>query len=364
MCGCAFYVSGGRIRGNILAQPGALRMNPLTTVLIVDDEAAVRDLMARWAESLGLDATTACNSDEALECLRDRRHDLAVIDIMMPGRNGLWLAQEVRRGYPETAVVLATAHTEKFEDADARTPIADFLVKPFLRDRFALAVDRGREWRRQVQEDASWYARLALELESGVAALVAALKDRRSRGAAEEGILLNIAADRAPDVMVHGERVARYSMSLARELKLDEATLRITERAARFHDIGKAAIPKALLTKPSRMTAGEFDIMRRHVEAGADLLEATETLQDLAPIVRTSHEWFGGGGYPAGLKGNGIPLVSRLIAVADAFDAMTETRAYRGQLDRKDAVKELVRCAPSQFDPVMVTAFLAVLEKH
>lgn len=336
-------------------------MTPLT-VLIVDDEPAVRDLMARWATSLGLEPTTACNSDEALQRLRDRRHDLAVIDIMMPGRNGLWLAQEVRRDFPDTAVVLATAYTEKFDEAEA--PIADFLIKPFKRERFLLAVDRGLEWRRQIHQDAEWYTRLTKELESGVVELVEILKERRAKGVAEERILRNIAAARAPEVMVHGERVARYSVSLARELNLDETTIATTERAARFHDIGKAAIPQALLTKPSRMTAGEFDIMRRHVEAGADLLDATETLQDLAPIVRTSHEWFGGGGYPAGLVGASIPFISRLIAVADAYDAMTQTRAYRAQLDGKEAVAELLRCAPSQFDPELVAAFLAVLGKH
>lgn len=339
-------------------------MNPVTSVLIVDDEPAVRDLMARWVTSLGLESTTASNSEEAIERLRARHHDLAVIDIMMPGRNGLWLAAEVRREHPDTAVVLATAYTEKFDEAEADAPVADVLIKPFKRERFLLAVDRGREWRRQAQEEAAWQTRLWQELETGVATLISILKDRRAKGVPEEKILRNIAAERAPDVMVHGERVARYSVALARELELDTATVVTVERAARFHDIGKAAIPQALLTKPSRMTASEFAIMCRHVEAGADLLDATETLGELAPIVRTSHEWFGGGGYPAGLVGTAIPFASRLIAVADAYDAMTQTRAYRAQLDRSEAVAELLRCAPSQFDPELVVAFLTTLGRH
>ena len=342
-------------------------MNPVTTVLnvlIVDDEPSVRDLMARWVSSLGLESSTAGNSDEALERLRARHHDLAVIDIMMPGRNGLWLAGELRRDHPDTAVVLATAYTEKFDEAEAEAPFADFLIKPFKRERFLLAVDRGREWRRQAQDEAAWHARLAQELDSGVAGLIGVLRERRAKGASEASILRNMAAERAPDVMVHGERVARYAVSLALELELDQAAVLTVELAARFHDIGKVAIPRALLTKPSKMTAGEFAVMQRHVEAGADLLDATESLRDLAPIVRTSHEWFGGGGYPAALAGAAIPFASRLIAVADAYDAMTETRAYRAQLDGSEAVAELLRCAPSQFDPDLVAAFLTCLGRQ
>ena len=127
-------------------------MPPLTSVLIVDDEPSVRDIMARWAASLGLRPETATNADEALATLRTQPCDLAVIDVMMPGHNGLWLAAQLRREHPRTAVVIATGHTELLDpDAEPR-PFADLLVKPFQRERFALALDRGRQWRRQALE--------------------------------------------------------------------------------------------------------------------------------------------------------------------------------------------------------------------
>jgi HD-GYP domain-containing protein (c-di-GMP phosphodiesterase class II) len=101
--------------------------------------------------------------------------------------------------------------------------------------------------------------------------------------------------------------------------------------------------------------------MRRHVDAGAAILEATPSLASLAPVVRASHEWFGGGGYPDGRAGAAIPLAARLIAVVDAYDAMTRDRVYRMRLGSTDAIAELLRCSPLQFDPDAVIAFLTVI---
>src|SRR4029077_1444152 len=130
-------------------------MTPLTSVLIVDDEPAVRDLMARWVSALGLRPQTAANAAEALATLRTQQYDLAVIDVMMPGHDGLWLANEVHRDHPHTAVVIATAYTELLDGEAQQQPVADFLIKPFQRERFALAVDRGRQWRKEkLQEGA------------------------------------------------------------------------------------------------------------------------------------------------------------------------------------------------------------------
>jgi putative nucleotidyltransferase with HDIG domain len=332
-------------------------MTSVNSVLIVDDEPAVRDLMARWVASLGMQPTTAGNSDEALARLRARPHDLAVIDVMMPGRNGMWLAGAVRREHPQTAVVIATAHTDLVEDA----PVADLIIKPFKRERFVLALDRGRQWRQRALEDLHWHARLEEQLRAGVETIRALVREHDGDEAA---LLTQLTSERTPDVLSHSERVSRFSVTLAQELGLDPAVIPSIEVAARFHDVGKAAMPESLLTKPSPMTPGEIAIMRRHVDAGADILDATIALRELAPIVRASHEWFSGGGYPLQLAGVAIPYASRLIAVADAYDAMTQSRAYRERLDVSEAVGELLRCSGSQFDPDIVTAFLTLLGGH
>lgn len=344
--------------------PPPTPVQPPASVLIVDDEPAVRDLISRWVAALGFRPDTASNAAEALATLERRHYDLAVIDVMMPGHDGLWLAAELRRTHPHTAVIVATAYSELVSEDAQQPPIADFLVKPFARERFVLAVDRGRQWRKQALEDVHWHTLLSIDLRDRAAQVSHALEQRASAGASEVDALTALALERMPSVAGHGMRVARYAHSVARELDVDRALGADLEVAARFHDIGKLAIPDALISKPSPLTAGEMAIMRLHVDVGAELLEATRTLGFAAPTVRASHEWFGGGGYPQQSAGIAIPFISRIIAVADAYDAMTQDRAYRTRLDSSDAIAEVVRCSPSQFDPEIVAAFLAVLGRH
>lgn len=337
---------------------------PLTSVLIVDDEPAVRDLIARWVSALGLRAQTAASAEEALAALRCMSCDMAVIDVMMPGCDGLRLAEEVQRTHPRTAVVIATAYADLLvTDADAR-PLVDLLVKPFPRERFALAVDRGRQWRQDALDDVHSQTLLSIEVRDRAAEVSTLLAERTAHGIAEADVLDALAAERIPDVAAHGARVARYARAVARQLGLPAGRLQQLQAAARFHDIGKIAMPAAVMTKPAPLTPVESQIMQLHVEVGADLLELTQTLADAAPAVRAAHEWFDGRGYPRGLAGEAIPLNSRIIAVADAYDAMTQQRAYRRPVDSVDAVAELQRCSVGQFDPRVVAAFLAVVERH
>ena len=192
-------------------------------------------------------------------------------------------------------------------------------------------------------------------------AFVAAIKT----GPEEAQSLMSLAYEKTPETMAHAQRVARYCVSLSLEMCLRSELVDAIEQAALFHDIGKLAIPEAVLMKPAALTMGEMAAMRRHAVIGAEILRATRTLRRLAPMVVASHEWFGGGGYPLGLAGRSIPLGSRIIAVADAYDAMTHvSRRYRPPVGPDAAVAELLRHAPRQFDPFVCKAFVAVLGRH
>lgn len=339
-------------------------MTALTSVLIVDDEPTVRDTMAEWVVSLGLNPKIATNVDEAVAALRTERCDLAVIDIMMPGRDGLWLADKLRREHPQTAVVFATRYTSLVDLDRPAPPFADLLIKPFARERFALALDRGRQWRQEAIEEERWLAQLAAELRERTENISAEIRRRTANGAREADVLLEMSNARMPAMMAHAERVARFAVSVARDLALNHADLALIEDAARFHDIGLLAMPEPLLTKPSPLASGEEALVRRHVEAGAELLSSCRALNHLAHIVFATHEWYGGGGYPLKLQARAIPICSRIIAVAESYDAMTHDRHYRERLDSAEAVSELLRCRATQFDPQVVTAFLGVLGRH
>lgn len=160
----------------------------------------------------------------------------------------------------------------------------------------------------------------------------------------------------APEVYDHMRRTARLAGLVSEELALSSAVQHVAVRTAGLHDIGKLAIPRKLLRKWTPLDAGERRAIREHVVLGCRLLRRHPELEAVALMVRSTHEWYDGTGYPDGFVGEAIPLPARVVAVCDAFDAMTEARVYRPRLDADAALEELRRWAGSQFDPVMVDA--------
>ena len=156
----------------------------------------------------------------------------------------------------------------------------------------------------------------------------------------------------------HSERVAQYSVAIAKAMGLPDETVERIDLAAQLHDLGKVGISGEVLSKPGRLTSEEFEAIRAHPEVGANLVARVPGLTHIVPIVRHHHERYDGGGYCAGLAGDEIPLEARIMAVADAFDAMTSSRAYRAPMTLEAAVTEVRECAGSQFDPDVVEHML------
>ena len=156
----------------------------------------------------------------------------------------------------------------------------------------------------------------------------------------------------------HMGRVAEYATALGEALALDKETLRRIDLAGRIHDVGKIAIPDAVLLKPGRLTEKEFEQVKHHAERGERIARASRALREVAPIVRAHHERFSGGGYPDGIAGDAIPLEARVISVVDTFDALSSPRVYRAARPLEEALAELERVAATQLDPEVVRAFL------
>lgn len=156
----------------------------------------------------------------------------------------------------------------------------------------------------------------------------------------------------------HSERVARYAAMIGSAMGLDKRIEERLEYAALLHDLGKLQLPATILTKPSSLSLEEFQAVRKHPAVGSDMVTRVPPLKDLADFVRYHHERYDGNGYPDGVKGEDIPLVARILAVADAYDAMTTTRAYRPAMSQEDAIRELLACSGSQFDPGVVSHFV------
>lgn len=162
----------------------------------------------------------------------------------------------------------------------------------------------------------------------------------------------------------HSERVARYAELIARGLTLPDAEVRRVIEAGVMHDIGKLGVRYDMLNKPGKLTPDEMRVFRQHPEKGKRILDPVPCLHGLIDGCWCHHEWWDGGGYPRGLRGHDIPLVGRITAIADAYDAMTSDRAYRRALPHEVAVGEIERCAGSQFDPELADLFVKMIEDH
>jgi putative nucleotidyltransferase with HDIG domain len=174
-----------------------------------------------------------------------------------------------------------------------------------------------------------------------------------------------IAAVEAKDTYTYGHssRVTKYSLLIADQLDIDPVEKRRLEYLALLHDIGKIGIDEKILRKDAKLNDDEWEIIRNHTVIGSSIIKPIKFLPSGEKIIRHHHERFSGGGYPDGLRGEDIPLFSRIIAVADSFDAMTSLRPYRGTLVAKDAIAELRRCAGEQFDPALVDIFINAYEE-
>jgi putative nucleotidyltransferase with HDIG domain len=159
----------------------------------------------------------------------------------------------------------------------------------------------------------------------------------------------------------HSERVAAYALTIAEEMNLDEKERNTLKIAAILHDIGKIGTYDVILDKTGPLTGEEQALIRMHPDKGADIIKHIEQLQDVIPVVRHHHERFDGNGYPGGLKGDGIPMLARILCVADSFDAIIEERPYKASMKKEDALSEIKRRSGTQFDPQISEVFLRVM---
>jgi putative nucleotidyltransferase with HDIG domain len=161
----------------------------------------------------------------------------------------------------------------------------------------------------------------------------------------------------------HSDRVARLSLAIAREMSLDRQNVERVQIAALLHDVGKIGLDDAVLRKPERLSEEEYGLVKRHPTMGANIMEPIKQLKDIIPGIRHHHEAFDGSGYPDGLAGGEIPLIARIISVADTFDAMTSDRLYQKAMDDEFVTKTLVRLSGTRFDPNVVQVFITSLSK-
>jgi putative nucleotidyltransferase with HDIG domain len=352
------------------------------TVLFVDDEVNILKALQRLLRNEPMTVLTASRPHEALDLLDRADAQLVVSDQRMPEMSGVDLLSSVRERHPDIVRMMLTGYTEMNIAVEAinRGEIYRLITKPWNDDELKATLrqafdhyDLKREIRRlnQVTREQNFKLQdMNKNLEAKVRDRTRQLdqKNKELRTAYIQTIRALAEAIDAKDAYTrgHSERVAVYASRIAREMNLDKMLIERIYFAGLLHDVGKIGIPDAIITKPDRLNAEEYEEIKKHPEIGAKILEPVEFLDAIVPCVRHHHEWYDGSdrGYPDQLIADAIPLPSRVILVADTVEAMTSDRPYRNALPIDVVIEELHKYSGSQFDPVVVSAFLRLLEEE
>lgn len=321
------------------------------TALVVDDEHFITELICSSLEHEGFQCMSASNGAEALERLAEQETAFVLTDVRMPGMSGLDLLEQVRLHYPDAFVILLTGAADVPTVIRAlRSGACDFLTKPFSLAELSERMTNALVKRCEMVSDRETQQYQERRMEH----MALRYKDLA------EGVLLALSSalgTKHPETQAHSERVALRSANLAESLQLPAEDVRAIYVAGLLHDVGKVAVDTSILDKPGRLDTQEFDQIRSHPVESARIVEPIALSPVTLQAIRHHHEQYDGSGYPDKLAGEEIPLAARILAVCDAFDAMTSDRAYQSALPCNEGFTRLQSGAGRQWDPAIVEVF-------
>jgi response regulator RpfG family c-di-GMP phosphodiesterase len=326
-------------------------------ILVVDDEELIRTLVRERLEIAGYSVEEACNGKDALARLSEGCYSVLLTDIRMPEMDGITLLRESTSRYPEIAGIVMSAHAELDTAVSAlKIGACDYITKPFNFEVLLITLEnaiRKKALERQLQD-------YQMNLENKVKEQTDLINSMYVRSIE---VAINAQEANHSYTRGHSQRVTIYSIAIAKAIGLPREQTELLRQAAVLHDLGKIGVRDVILNKPGRLTDEEFREIRLHPEIATRILQPIPFVHPLFPAILHHHERFDGSGYPGGLAGSDIPLESRIMAVADTFDAMTSTRAYRQALSLEAANAEILRCSGTQFDPEIVPVFMEIQGK-
>ncbi len=315
---------------------------------MVDDELGVRESL-RMVLKDNYNVLTAANGQEGLEMIKEGSASLVILDVKMPGMDGIEVLKQIKDTRLQLPVIVLTGiGTHRIAAEAIKLGAVDFIIKP---------INVGHV--RQTIENALTGGDKKMSGGNAVSSTEEALKNDYLDSLRA---LSKVIESRDLYTKKHSELVAKYAVEIAKELGLSTEEIEIMEQTALLHDIGKIGIKDTILNKPGKLNAAEWEGVKKHPLIGEELIQPFKLLRIEQAMIRHHHERFDGAGYPDKLKGEDVPIYARILAVADSFEAMVSDRPYRSKLSLGEAKKELERCKGTQFDPKVVEAFLRVLE--
>lgn len=363
-------------------------MEPRHSILVVDDETGPREALNMILKPF-YGVYNAINGNQALEIMRKTHVDLVILDLKMPGFQGTDILREIKQEKGDVEVVILTGYGSLKTAVDAiRFGAADYLLKPFNVTEIISVINRILAKKTQRDQLTTFLTELSeiVGHEATVETIRNSMNDKPTSVQKFKGMLNKIITQDNPihsgnylefvrvlsetlenkDPFTHGHssRVNYYSNLLAQRLNLSQAEQRDLQIGAYLHDIGKLGVDARTIYKEGSFTRQELLLMRRHPEIGVDLVTPIGLSHHVVSIIRHHHEFYDGTGYPDGLKGEAIPLLTRIVSTSESFDAMVTDRPYRKALPIKEIEAELKRCAGTQFDPSLVQLLLEIIEER
>ena len=324
-------------------------------VILIDDEPGILDSIAVFLERAGFYVEGYNDPIAGIEAIRNDYFDVLVLDFLMTPIHGDTVVERIREFNDELYIILLTGHQDLAPPLDTikRLDIQGYCEKTDKFDQLLLLIESAVK---------------SLVQKETIQDINDELRDQQEK--LKQAYLDTIEVLRhtveVKDIYTvgHSERVSKYSVLMGKEMGLSEEELKILEVGGLFHDIGKIGIPDGILTKAAKLSDEEYSEIKNHPAIGVHILSAAEVFKEMMPIVLYHHERWDGKGYPKQLKGEAIPKLARIAAVADAFDAMTSSRAYRKALDLSVATEEIERNLGTQFDPEAGGVMLDLLKNN
>lgn len=331
-------------------------------LLVVDDEEPIRVAIARFLRTCGYQVDIAASGTDALRLLGQEKFMLMLCDIRMPGMTGITLLDRATEGDCDLAVVMLSAVNDATTATDALARGAyDYLVKPVELPELQKAVGRALHRRTLRLEQRRVENLIREEVSLRTAELQHEQEALRSMTVSVAETLINAMEAKSIYLRGHSQRVAELAVSMADTMGLDADTIEAVRLAGRLHDVGKIGIREDVLEKPGALTPEEFDHVKDHVRIGMEILAPLKHLGVVLDYIQDHHEHYDGSGYPNGIAGERISLGGRILAAADAFDALTSKRAYRDPMTPRDTVDYLQQQTGTLLDRAVYNALREVV---
>ena len=342
--------------GNMLKEQESLENeqnnNSSYKILAVDDEIGIVDSLSIFLKRSGYTFSGETDPVKAIERIKNEHFDLLLLDFIMTPLHGDQVVEEIRKFDKGLYIILLTGHKDLAPPLETirRLDIQGYCEKSDKFDQLLLLIESGIKSVAQMQEIQRINAELSDTYEKLEKAYMESIQTVRYTVEAKDTYTKG-----------HSDRVAEYSVLIGEKLGLGEEDIRRLRIGGLFHDVGKIGVPDNILQKNGKLSDDEYSEIKNHPTIGAHILSSASIFQDIIPIVKHHHERYDGHGYPGMLKGEDIPYLARITAIADSFDAMVSRRVYRESLSTETAISEIENNKGTQFDPNIADAFLDIL---